>query len=161
MAADEALREHLVTLLRGNAGRRFDNAMKDFPSRSMNMHPPNVDYTPWGLLEHLRFSLWDIVDYIRDPNYVNPHHPDDYWPPADDLADQEKWDRSVERYQEAFKALEGMVLDPKVDLLVPMSHTPGHTFFREVGLVVGHMSYHIGEFGILRQVMGTWPPDHR
>jgi len=161
MANDQPLREHLLNLLRGNAGRRFETAMKDFPEDSMNVHPPNVDYTPWGLLEHLRYSLGDIAEYIRNPNYVNPRHPEDYWPPADQRADLAAWSGSMERYRADLKFLEEMVADPTTDLFAPMPNTPGHTIFREVGLVVGHMSYHIGEFGILRQVMGTWPADHR
>jgi hypothetical protein len=35
--------------------------------------------------------------------------------------------------------------------------TPGHTVFREIRIVGAHNAYHIGEFAILRQVMGTWP----
>lgn len=158
MATDEATREHLLTMLQGNAGRRLEGALKDFPVQAMNSYPPNVDYTPWHLVEHLRISLWDIVDYIRDPNYRGLKHPDGYWPAQDAKADPTAWNRSVERYREGLKVLEDMVLDPKLDLLAPIPHTEGHTVFREVGLVIGHHSYHIGEFGILRQVMQTWPP---
>jgi hypothetical protein len=32
---------------------------------------------------------------------------------------------------------------------------------REVRIVGDHNAYHVGELAILRQVMGTWPPDHR
>ena len=39
--------------------------------------------------------------------------------------------------------------------------TPGHTILREVRIVGDHNSYHVGEFGVLRHVMGTWPPDRR
>lgn len=160
MADDAALREHLLTLFRGNVGRRFEGAVKDFPVEFMNVNPPNVDYTPWGLLEHLQFSIRDIIGYIRDPNYKNPSHPVDYWPKEGDVATPEKWKASVERYREGVKVLEDMIQDPNVDLFAPMPHTPGHTLFREVGLQIGHGSYHIGEFGILRQVMQTWPPEH-
>ena len=38
--------------------------------------------------------------------------------------------------------------------------TPGHTLLREVRVVADHNAYHVGEFAILRQVMGTWPPTH-
>jgi hypothetical protein len=30
---------------------------------------------------------------------------------------------------------------------------------REFLLVADHNAYHVGEFAILRQVMGTWPKD--
>ena len=48
--------------------------------------------------------------------------------------------------------------DPATDLLATIPGTPGHTILREVRLVGAHNAYHIGEFAILRQVMGTWPP---
>jgi hypothetical protein len=30
-----------------------------------------------------------------------------------------------------------------------------------VRIIGDHNAYHLGEFAILRQVMGSWPPDHR
>jgi hypothetical protein len=160
MATDDATRQHLLTMLQGNAGRRFEGAVKDFPIGSVNSYPPKVDYTPWHLVEHLRISLWDILDYIGNPNYRALKHPDDYWPAQDAQADAATWERSVDGYREGLEKLEEMVRDPQTDLLALIPHTQGHTVFREVGLVIGHFAYHIGEFGILRQVMQTWPPDH-
>jgi hypothetical protein len=43
--------------------------------------------------------------------------------------------------------------------MATIPNTPGHTILREVRLVGDHNAYHIGEFAILRQVMGTWPSD--
>jgi hypothetical protein len=43
--------------------------------------------------------------------------------------------------------------------MATIPNTPGHTILREVRLVGDHNAYHIGEFVILRQVMGTWPSD--
>ena len=70
MENDQALRQHLVNLLRvRQAHMSFDDAVKDFPSDKMNTKPPNVPYTCWHLIEHLRITQWDILDYIRNPNY--------------------------------------------------------------------------------------------
>jgi len=57
-------------------------------------------------------------------------------------------------------ALKAMVQDPATDLTAELPHAPGYTLLREVLLVADHNAYHVGEFGILRQVMGTWPPGH-
>ena len=59
------------------------------------------------------------------------------------------------------EALRAIVADPATDLLAPIPGTPGHTILREIRLVADHTAYHVGEFAILRQVMGTWPPDRR
>jgi hypothetical protein len=160
MSVEDALRQHVLDELRRTVGRRFEGAVADFPVAFMNVPAPNVDYTPWGLVEHLRISQYDILEYIRNPSYVSPKHPDGYWPSPDQKADQATWDRSLAAFRADSKTLEELIADPKTDLLLPMPHTPGHTILREISLVVGHSSYHLGEFGILRQVMGTWPPGH-
>jgi hypothetical protein len=67
---------------------------------------------------------------------------------------------SVERFLADRAALRDLVADPASDLLSPIPHTPGHTLLREVRIVADHNAYHVGEFAILRQVMGTWPVNH-
>src|SRR3989304_5461816 len=72
----EALREHLRALLDAqDAHMTFEEAVADFPDDAINMRPPNVPYTPWHLLEHLRIAQWDILEYIRDPGHVSPDWP--------------------------------------------------------------------------------------
>ncbi len=50
-----------------------------------------------------------------------------------------------------------MVADSAVDLYAPIPHAADYTIFREILVVADHYAYHIGEFAILKQVMGTWP----
>jgi hypothetical protein len=157
MSADDALRQQVLDILRRTTEGRFEDAVRDFPIEAANRQPPNVDYTPWHLVEHLRVGQHDILEYIRNPRYVSPKWPDEYWPPKDQRADAAAWDQSLEAFRADRKALEELVADPRTDLLAPLPHTPGHTVLREVHLVVGHIAYHLGEFGILRQVMQTWP----
>ena len=53
-------------------------------------------------------------------------------------------------------ALEAIVQNPAIDLSAELPYAPGYTYLREILLVADHNAYHLGEFGILRQVMGTW-----
>ncbi|MFN8372692.1 MAG: hypothetical protein U0694_07420 [Anaerolineae bacterium] len=46
----------------------------------MNVKPPHVEYTPYHLVEHLRICQWDILDYMRNPNYKEMPWPAGYWP---------------------------------------------------------------------------------
>jgi hypothetical protein len=126
----------------------------------MNVKPPNVDYTPWQLLEHLRISQLDILEYVRNPSYQSPPWPEGYWPAKDARGDASTWAASVEQFRADRQALADLAADPNTDLLSVMPHTQGHTLLREVLLDAGHSSYHLGEFGVLRQVMQTWPPGH-
>src|SRR3712207_9363395 len=63
MNHDQVVREHLLYLLRGGgAHMSFDDAVADFPLELVNVKPPNVPYTPWHLVEHLRITQWDILE---------------------------------------------------------------------------------------------------
>lgn len=159
MGTDDGLREHLLNILRNTTERRFEWAVKDFPEGFVNARPPNVEYTPWHLIEHMRVGQWDILEYIRKPGHASPSWPNEYWPPQGQQADADAWRRSVDAFRADRKVLEELIADPTTDLLAPMPHKTGHTVLREALLVVGHIAFHVGEFAILRQVMQTWPPD--
>jgi hypothetical protein len=161
MTADQALRKQLLDLLRGGGAHMgFDQAVVDFPMAHINTRPPNVTYTFWHLLEHVRIAQWDILDYIRNPAYVWPTWPDDYWPAADVQADPGAWEQTLRQFRDDLKALEAIVENPDSDLTAPLAHAPQHNILREILLVADHNAYHLGEFAILRQVMGLWPDGH-
>jgi hypothetical protein len=161
MNSDQVVRARLLALLRGGqAFMPFDQAVADFPMEHINRHPPNVGYTPWHLLEHLRITQWDILEFIRSPAHVSPTWPDGYWPPPAALADPPAWQHTLAAFQDDLGALQAMVTDPATDLYGPLPHAPGYTILREILVVAEHNAYHIGEFAILRQVMGTWPARH-
>ena len=66
--SDQALRTQLVNLLTmQQAHMNFEDAVAKFAPANYNTRPPNVEYTFWHLLEHLRLTQWDILDYIRNP----------------------------------------------------------------------------------------------
>jgi hypothetical protein len=154
----DVLREQLLALLDGHGARMpFEAAIADFPAAAVNSFPPNVPYTPWHLLEHLRITQWDILDYIVNRAYVERTWPNEYWPAADATATPEQFSATIDGFRTDAAALRALVADSAIDLLAVIPNTPGHTILREVRVVGDHNSYHIGEFAILRQVMGTWP----
>jgi len=158
MSNDEVVREQLLFLLRGgNAHLSFDQAVAEFPMDYVNNRAPEISYTPWHLLEHLRIAQWDILEFIRNPDHVSPAWPDGYWPGQDEQADEIKWEKTLSDFDADLKTLQAMVEDPHTDLFAQIPHAPGYTVLREALLVADHNAYHIGEFAILRQVMGTWP----
>jgi hypothetical protein len=160
MSENQVMRNQLLALLRGgNAHLTFDQAVADFPVEQINRRPPNVPYTPWHLLEHVRIAQWDILEFIRNPDHVSPAWPAGYWPAPEAQADEAQWQQTLDRFQADLKALEGLVADSSIDLLAEIPHAPGYTILREILLVADHNAYHIGEFAILRQVMDTWPAD--
>ena len=84
MAATDILREELLALIDGHGAHLpFDAAVADFPDDAINRLPPNVPYTPWHLLEHIRITQADLLDYIRSRAYLAPSWPEAYWPARD------------------------------------------------------------------------------
>jgi hypothetical protein len=154
----DELRRQLVGMLDGvGAHMPFEAAVADFPDDAINARPPSIDYTPWHLIEHLRLTQADILDYVRNPAYVERNWPDDYWPARDATADRTAFEATVAGFLGDRAELRAMVVDPASDLFAAIPGTPGHTLLREVRIVSDHNAYHVGEFAILRQVMGTWP----
>jgi hypothetical protein len=154
----DILRQHLLDLLQGgHAHMAFDEAVARFPREQMNSYPPHVAYTPWHLLEHLRITQWDILEFIRNPAHVSPDWPRGYWPSQSVQTDEAGWNRTIASFRADLQALYALVADPSTDLVSPLPHGTGQTVLREILLVADHNAYHIGEFAILRQVMQTWP----
>ena len=139
----------------------FEEAVADFPDEAINSRAPNVDYTPWHLLEHLRLTQEDILEYVTSDTYVERNWPDDFWPVRSATATREQFDETIRGFLADRAALRAMVADPGQDLFAVIPGTPGHTLLREVRVVADHNAYHVGEFAILRQVMGTWPRRRR
>lgn len=155
---DQTLREQALALLRGgHAHMTLAQAVDNFPLEHINTRAPNVSYTFWHLLEHIRIAQWDILEFVRRPDYTSPPWPEGYWPdPAAD-ATLDRWQETLNAIQADRDALLAMVQDPSVDLTAPLPHAPDYTLLREVLLVADHTAYHVGEFAILRQVAGLWP----
>ena len=55
------------------------------------------------------------------------------------------------------QALETIAATPRTSLAAPLPYARQHTIIRELAIASEHNTFHIGEFAILRQIMGTWP----
>jgi hypothetical protein len=157
MPSDQVVREQLLALLDGgNAHMSFEQAVADYPAGHFNTKPANVTYTPWHILEHLHIAQWDILEFIRHPDHVSPQWPAGYWPQPTKTAAQDQWDKTISLFLSNLESLRDIVADPATDLYAPIPHAADYTIFREILVVSDHNAYHIGEFAVLRQVMGTW-----
>jgi hypothetical protein len=158
MNQDQVLRQQLVNfLVKRQAHMLFEDAVANFPQEHINTRPSEVSYSFWHLLEHVRICQYDILDYIRNPAYEAPPFPEGVWPaPAADT-DWAGWNQTIEHFYADRQALVEIVQHPDTDLYVPIAHGwDGHNILREVLIVGDHNAYHIGEFGILRQMLGLW-----
>ena len=155
---DKHVREQLVNALsKQQAHMLFDDAVKDFPAEHYNTRPANTPYSFWHLIEHLRITQWDILDYIQNPDYQYMEFPKGYWPDPSAETDAEGWKETIQGFRDDLQALIDIVNDPETDLYAQIPHAQvGHTILREINIVATHNAYHIGELGILRATMGLW-----
>lgn len=154
---DEAVRQDLVTLLRGGRAHvTFDKAVSGLPSDLRGRRPRGLPYSPWQQLEHIRICQWDILEYVRNPSHVSPPWPEGYWPQHSEPPSATAWTRSVRAYRDDLRALEALVTDPATDVLAPLPHDPETTLLHEVLLVADHTAYHLGQLIVLRRLLGAW-----
>ncbi|HSX09954.1 MAG TPA: DinB family protein [Candidatus Saccharimonadales bacterium] len=157
MKNEKVIRDTLLMFLKGGqAYSPFSEIIANFPEAHMNDIFPNGTYTPWHLLEHIRRTQFDILDFIINSDYQERSWPDDYWPAKSEKATQKEWDKTISDYEKDRQALEKIIKDPKTDLYAKIPHGSGQTILKEIILIVDHASYHLGEFSIMRQVMNTW-----
>ena len=155
---DRVVRQELVNMLMlRQAHMIFKDAVKDFPEHAYNMKAQNVSYSFWHLLEHIRICQYDILDYILNPDYIAPEFPAGLWLPQDSTCTVEEWNQTIEQFCSDRQALVDIVMNPETDLQAQIPHAmKGHNIAREIIIVGQHNAYHIGEFGILRQIQGFW-----
>ncbi len=159
MDKDKALREHVLYLLRSRGAHLdFEEAVASFPPELRGKRTDQMPYSPWQLLEHLRITQWDILEFSRNPKHVSPEWPKAYWPESAAPPSDKDWDNSVETFRKELKEMQAMVNDPATDLYAKIPHGDGQTILREALLVADHNAYHLGQFILLRKLLGAWPP---
>ena len=153
----DPLREHLLSVLDWHdAHATFDDAVAGIPVPLRGKQPEGLPYSPWQLLEHLRLTQFDILDFCRNPKYVEREWPADYWPPDIAPPSERAWTRSAKAFRDDRDALKRMVADPKQDLARRIPHGTGQTYLREVLLVADHNAYHVGQLIVVRRLLGIW-----
>ena len=159
MTNDQFLRKHLVELLDGgHAYAPFDEIIADFPAKLRAKKPSGLPHSAWMLLEHMRIAQWDILDFSRNPKYVAPKWPEDYWPESPSLASTAAWDKSVQSFRDDLGAMKTLVSDPKTDLFAKIPWGDGQTILREALLIADHNSHHLGQVIDVRRLLGIWKP---
>ena len=150
----EALRSQVADALTGHQSHiEFESVVKDFPVEARGKKVAGAPHTAWQLLEHLRITQNDILEFSRNASHKSPKWPDEYWPKSDTPPDAHAWDSSVKAYQKDAKEMEKLVKDPKHDLLEPFAHGEGQTLLREALLVATHSSYHLGQLVFLKKML--------
>lgn len=160
MRDDNALRQHLLYLLRGGGAHLdFEAAIADWPVELRGTKPAHAPHSPWQLLEHMRIAQWDILEFSRNPKHVSPEFPAGYWPQGDAPPEEAAWENSVKAFRGDLEAIERLVADPSTNLFARIPHGKGQTILREALLVADHNAYHLGQLVLVRRLLGAWLAD--
>ncbi|MEM1115150.1 MAG: DinB family protein [Bacteroidota bacterium] len=162
----DRLGAELAALLRGrNAHLDAEAILAGIPVDRVNDRPPGAPHSLWELLEHLRFTQADILEFCQpaapasgapEAGYAEKRWPDDYWPRREGTAAD--WTVALGAFLRDRDALVALALDPEADLLDEFDHAPGYTLARELMLAADHNSHHLGQVILLRRQLGLWPP---
>ncbi len=157
MDSSEAIRNHVVTLLKGRGAHAdFEAAVADLAPEFRGTKPKGAPHTAWQLLEHLRIAQSDILEFTRNPGYQSPKWPEGYWPATEAPPNESAWQASVHGFTQDNEALQALVNDPAVNLTAPLPHGTGQTVLREALLAADHNAYHIGQLILVRILLGAW-----
>ena len=157
MNQSDILREQLVKLLDWqDAHVNFDAAVENIPPSLQGVRPEGLPYSAWELLEHLRVTQKDILNFCQNPEYKAPKWPDEYWPKTSSPPTRNGWQKSIDAFLADRHSLQTLIADPALDLYAEIPHGEGQTYLREVLLVADHSAYHVGELIAVRRLLGVW-----
>ena len=150
---DDPLREHLTLALSWESAHLgLDDAVKGLPAPLRGKRPRGFAHSPWELLEHIRLAQHDLIDFCRNPDYVEGDWPDAYWPKSPAPPSPRAWKKSLEAIaadREAFQAF----IKATPDLFAEIPGHKGKTILRSVLLAIDHTSYHVGQLLMARKLL--------
>jgi DinB superfamily len=159
MPHTQALRQQLAKFIDfGEAHATADAAMAELDLELQGKRPRGLKHSPWEILEHLRLTQHDILDFCRNPKYKEMAWPADYWPKSAAPPSAHSWKESVAILRTDRDAFRALAEDPKIDLFAKIPHGDGQTYLRELLLAQDHLSYHVGQLITVRQLLGAWHP---
>ena len=155
---DRELRRQMLDLLSGGgAHARFEEVVSGIPSTLRGTKPAGFLHSAWMLLEHMRITQWDILQFSRNPKHVSPDWPAGHWPQSEAPRSGAAWNKSVQQFRRDLRAMQELVESSKTDLFARIPWGDGQTILREALLMADHNAYHLGQLVDLRRMLGVWP----
>ena len=157
--AKELERQLLALLAGGQAHADFEKVVGQMPENLRGERPERVPYSAWQLLEHLRITQRDILEFSTNrggAGYKELQWPAEYWPKESSPPTANAWEESVAAIRSDQKAFEALLQAKDVDLVTPFAWGDGQNLLREALLLADHTAYHLGEMVLLRRLLGAW-----
>lgn len=136
----------------------FDEVVANWPLDLRGVRPDGYPHSGWELLEHVRLTQADLLDYMENAAYAAPAWPKAYWPKAQTPPTPNAWDDAIAGVLRDRAALQEITRRPTLDLTqqIPWAEGP-HTYLRTILVAVDHAAYHVAQLVAVRRLLGIWP----
>lgn len=137
----------------------LESVLRGFPTELRGRRPTGFPHSAWELLEHIRITQRDLLDFLQNPDYEEKlEWPRDYWPASMAPSSEKEWNAAVSSWKKDRIALERFTTESDVDLTARIPKGTGQTYLRTILVVVDHASYHLAQIVSVRRLLGAWPP---
>jgi uncharacterized damage-inducible protein DinB len=136
----------------------LDSVLANLPAELRGKRPYDLPHSAWELLDHIRTTQNDLLEFCTDQNYKERKWPDEYWPANPAPKNNAQWNDCIRATHADMDAFAKFVTDTQVDLTSKIPHGTGQTYLRTVLVSIDHTSHHLGQIIITRRLLGSWPP---
>jgi len=154
---DQRFREMIARVLDWqDAHASYDSAVAGFPAELRGVRPPGIPHSGWELIEHLRITQRDILDFCVADSYAELRWPEQYWPDSEAPPNEAAWEKSVAAYRADRARVRKLTLNSAIDLSAVVPHGTDQTYLREVLLIIDHAAYHVAQLVLVRRALNAW-----
>ena len=157
VSEDRALRELLAKILDWeDAHAGFDAAIAGLAPEHRGVRLKGLPHSAWEILEHIRICQRDILEFCRNPSYIELSMKD-YWPGSATPPSASAWEESVASFRRDRETLKELAGDSRLDLFAVVPPGTTQTYLRELLLAADHNAYHVGQLVLVRRLLDSWP----
>ncbi len=151
----EVLITELKKLLTGGTAHvGLQQAVSAMSFELLGERPHGLPYSIWQLVEHIRITQWDMLEFCKNPGHKSPRWPDEYWPLETAPEDTGKWDAALKQIADDLTAFIDVLQTN--DLYQPIPWGTGQNILREALQIADHTAYHVAEIVVIRRLLGIW-----
>lgn len=136
----------------------LDSALANLPEELRGKRPDGLPHSIWELLEHIRITQRDLLEFCTKDDYKDPTWPDDYWSKSMAPKNDAEWKACLRAIHADCAEFAKFTVETDKDLTAAIPHGTGQTYLRTVLVAVDHTSHHLGQIITTRRLLGSWPP---
>lgn len=140
----------------GQAHATLEAAVDKLPVALRGKRPKGSPHSAWELLEHIRRTHSDLVNFMTNPKYVALEWPRDYWPSSPVPPSPRAWNECLAAIKADRQRIARIATKPSLDLTKQIPWGDGQTYLRTILVAQDHESYHTAQIIFVRRLLGAW-----